>query len=314
MAGMVRPRPDPPMEATVQPIHIWHPSNKLIVTLWACRIDPTDKTSPYGLPQTLVLEACKIMANNLKGTFRNRDQPDETVSDKDILPRQLQFSRPRMEYSAYPLGNPTTALLCDLRTPPVSSPGKRPGSKWPTLFPPPSAPGAVDYSNPTVQSPNNQFGLRSDLNGPGYDKAHFCFYPFQKQWVMFSLTKDSLQLAHKFNFTRVPLPQRLRAVYLYARFAWRIFLLAEVHFASSTLLFVTPPPSQDSADQSDGGDDSNDGDVDNSAAQAGPTLRSHSRRPDGYYLTNLSLIYRQSHPAATDPGNARIAHVSERDE
>ncbi|KAJ7871317.1 hypothetical protein B0H13DRAFT_1560964, partial [Mycena leptocephala] len=77
----------------------------------------------------------------------------------------------------------------------------------------------------TVNTPNNQLTLRADVNVRGIDNAHFCFYPYQNEWVTFWMGDGSLQLAQKHNFRIVALPRRVRAAYLFARFAWNVFLL-----------------------------------------------------------------------------------------
>ncbi|KAJ6588490.1 hypothetical protein B0H19DRAFT_1057662 [Mycena capillaripes] len=88
---------------------------------------------------------------------------------------------------------------------------------------------ATDKFNFTVNSPNNQFALRADLNGRGLESGHFCFFPYKQKWVIIWIGNGSLQLAKTHNLSEIRLPPRLRAAYLFARFAFNIFLLADAY-------------------------------------------------------------------------------------
>ncbi|KAF8183784.1 hypothetical protein K438DRAFT_1130379 [Mycena galopus ATCC 62051] len=86
---------------------------------------------------------------------------------------------------------------------------------------------AGDAAHNTINSPNNCLLLRSDLSGRGLDRGDFCFVPYEDSWATIWLGLGSRCLAKEFNFRQIILPPRLRALYLYARFAWTIFQLAE---------------------------------------------------------------------------------------
>ncbi|KAJ7433551.1 hypothetical protein FB451DRAFT_319417 [Mycena latifolia] len=212
----------------------------------------------------------------------------------------------------------------------------------------------------TVNSPNNQLTLRADISARGIDKGHFCFYPYEKNWVAFWMGDGSLQLALEHNFRVVSLPQRLRAAYLFARFAWNVFLLANEFFSAQekTLVFVEHDDKDDDDDLSTGKAAGRSGECKKRRAaeqQAGQATKKRrlDASPDdvpdlsqvtpivlqkmkhldslleagdleydeesdwypGYSLAEeLAYNYKLAHPAATDPGGARIALVSERQE
>ncbi|KAJ7081403.1 hypothetical protein B0H15DRAFT_1024898 [Mycena belliarum] len=85
---------------------------------------------------------------------------------------------------------------------------------------------AGDAKNPSVDTTNNRIALRADINGRGLDSGDFCFYPYGGKWMVVWMGPGSRQLAREHNLREVELPLRIRAAYLFARFAWNIFHLA----------------------------------------------------------------------------------------
>ncbi|KAJ6566431.1 hypothetical protein B0H19DRAFT_1066730 [Mycena capillaripes] len=58
-------------------------------------------------------------------------------------------------------------------------------------------------------------------------KGAFCVLPVPRKWTMIWMEGDSLQLAWQNHMREIKLPERLRNVYVYVRFAWNVFLLAD---------------------------------------------------------------------------------------
>ncbi|KAJ7461735.1 hypothetical protein B0H11DRAFT_2055790 [Mycena galericulata] len=85
---------------------------------------------------------------------------------------------------------------------------------------------ADDRSN-NINSVNNLISLRADLNGPGFNNGHFIIYPYNGALITTSLTDGAPDLAYELHFRQVILPPRIRAEYLYIRFAWSVFKIAQ---------------------------------------------------------------------------------------
>ncbi|KAG5644662.1 hypothetical protein DXG03_008044 [Asterophora parasitica] len=79
-----------------------------------------------------------------------------------------------------------------------------------------------------INSTHNLITLHCDINSRALDGGHIVFYPYgDDTWRTIWLAEGSLQLARHRNVAKVDLPtQRLRGVYLYARFAFNISRLA----------------------------------------------------------------------------------------
>ncbi|KAJ7677244.1 hypothetical protein B0H17DRAFT_1139749 [Mycena rosella] len=83
--------------------------------------------------------------------------------------------------------------------------------------------GPTANTSTTVSS--NLISLRSDLNGAGFDDAHFVLYPYAGKWVTLFVSPGSPDLALEYDFRAIRMPQRIQPLFLWARFAWNIFKL-----------------------------------------------------------------------------------------
>lgn len=119
---------------------------------------------------------------------------------------------------------------------------------------------AQDYRSISVNTMNNRVSLRSDLSGRGLDKGHFCFYPYANHWVTLWIGNGSLHLARTHNFREVNLPSRIRAFYLFARFVWNNFYLANepLQLQEDVLHFVEGDDDGDDGNHREEEDDEDD--------------------------------------------------------
>jgi hypothetical protein len=230
---------------------------------------------------------------------------------------------------------------------------------------------AGDDHNFSVNSPNNMVTLGGALGCYGLDAAHFVFYPFKEKWALLWVGKGSFQTARKHNFREVDLPKRVRAMYLFARFAWNVFILAEKCFEGTTNMQwveesnikYAPGNGNNRRNRGQGGPLHREGKNAKKRVREPQVVQKTKKRrlaaaggdaaiddiPDispitpksirimermdrllqagklpynedsdwypGYSrVAQLAYDYKQSHPAATDPGGARTALVSERQE
>ncbi|KAJ7094721.1 hypothetical protein B0H15DRAFT_1020495 [Mycena belliarum] len=102
-----------------------------------------------------------------------------------------------------------------------------------------------------INSPNNIMGLRADWNKQGFDAGNFVFvpalseldmdsYPYDPSdedppdlpapldppFMIFFLNLQSPDLTHSHHMRALPLPKRIPGEYVYARFAYNVFLIA----------------------------------------------------------------------------------------
>ncbi|KAJ7222626.1 hypothetical protein GGX14DRAFT_664518 [Mycena pura] len=213
-----------------------------ILQLFSSPVDPNgdlDDIFNYALPYDLVLEACALLANNERGTLHISDDTGHEHGYRYRLCRAFKYWTP---------GDIPTSFFFDERSskkydfPPTTASavtrtvkgkdekcvltGVKTRCDLSHLLPTSVAAWffkcrfnirANDSSNLTVNSPNNQLILRTDLNGRGLDVADFCFFPLPDE-------------KNEHNFREVALPPRIRAAYLFGRFAWNVFFLAQKCF------------------------------------------------------------------------------------
>ncbi|KAJ7085398.1 hypothetical protein B0H15DRAFT_374408 [Mycena belliarum] len=106
---------------------------------------------------------------------------------------------------------------------------------------------------PNVNSPNNIMSLRADLTGlddfvfvPALSQLELNPYTYDEHqaaldppFMVFFLDVHSLDLAHSHHMRELVLPKRIPAEYLYARFAYNVFLAARRRASPDA-----PPPSK----------------------------------------------------------------------
>ncbi|KAJ7898769.1 hypothetical protein B0H13DRAFT_2031482 [Mycena leptocephala] len=250
-----------------------------ILRLFVCPVNPDGPKDAYlyQLPLELVLQACKLLANNMPGTLwqsaANLEGTTEISSEMVDAPGQYRYRvdgqaddyryKICRKFSFWdpepdPTDNVPSSWLFDNRVSDendiqpqtaashastavkmsdevcviTQSPDRLdsahlvPSSEGAWFIEHNFSLAAGDLGNFTVDSPNNQLTLQHDINGRGLDQAHFCFYPYNDRWVIMWMGQGSFQMAKRFNFREVTLPPRLRAAYLFARFAWNIFFLS----------------------------------------------------------------------------------------
>ncbi|KAJ6460888.1 hypothetical protein C8R45DRAFT_1028491 [Mycena sanguinolenta] len=88
---------------------------------------------------------------------------------------------------------------------------------------------AASLFNSTTATSTNLLTMRSDLNAECFDEAHFLLFPYQGKWATFFTSDRSPDLAFDHHFCATRIPERVHAIFLYARFARNVFKLAGAH-------------------------------------------------------------------------------------
>ncbi|KAJ6589171.1 hypothetical protein B0H19DRAFT_1248727 [Mycena capillaripes] len=198
--------------------HHGYKERKLILQLVACPLDPDGdlaNTSNYALPYDLVLKACALLANNEHGTLYKSSSiaslPLKVVSRSTMLmPGEYPLCP---KFSHWRPGNVPELFLFNARIdnkhdfPPTAASavsdtvkakdevcvltGGRDRVDLAHLVLSSAARWFVDCNfnfqagdtgNLTVNSPNNQLVLRTDINSQALDVGNFCFFPYEKKW------------------------------------------------------------------------------------------------------------------------------------
>ncbi|KAJ7150232.1 hypothetical protein C8R46DRAFT_1124376 [Mycena filopes] len=79
--------------------------------------------------------------------------------------------------------------------------------------------------NTGIYGAANMLAMRQDVFLHSFDTAKWAFYPYDGDSLCIFLTNGNLDLAWGAHCAIIALPARIRAHYLYSRFAWAIFAL-----------------------------------------------------------------------------------------
>ncbi|KAJ7095720.1 hypothetical protein B0H15DRAFT_946296 [Mycena belliarum] len=264
LAG-VSPKPEKPASDVLdsrQHISVYHPGynpHPLLLYLVAFLASP----GSCGVPFSVVLDACRILANNRDGTLRVMDDAtDLTPPDDESLLSPGSYTYHVTE------GETAYAVCTSFRawTPPKVLPPHWDLDVMGTtaVF---LASSASSYStavkmvdgccavtgdcsrlqsshlvpeveeawwilrgmsgltgNPEgINSLPNCLATRADLNGQGMDQGHFVFAPYAGKAVCVCLTHGMPDFAADYHLRAVKIPTRINPMNVYVRFAWGLF-------------------------------------------------------------------------------------------
>ncbi|KAJ6483990.1 hypothetical protein C8R45DRAFT_1075294 [Mycena sanguinolenta] len=249
------------LDAT-ETVNIYHPGYselKLMLILVAFEAPSGQR----GIPFFVVLDACRVLANNKDGTLRVVDaNVDLTAPDDD------SSLLPPGHYTYRVPGDACYAICTSFRawTPPRvlpshwdlvamgarAAPPRSTNSTYSAVVKATDGRCAVtgDVSrlenshlvpegetawwnlrdmnaitnNPLgIHSPPNCLALRADLNGAGMDNGHFVFAPYKGAAVCVCLTAEMADFAVEYHLRAVKMPRRIHPMNVHVRFAWGIF-------------------------------------------------------------------------------------------
>ncbi|KAJ7722666.1 hypothetical protein DFH07DRAFT_946679 [Mycena maculata] len=224
---------------------------------------------PSRLPLGLVLDACRILAQNQDGYLTPYEAERTVISSEDVA-----ALLPPHKYKFHVPSDPGYAICTKFRNwiPPARLPQawgemilptdtwKDPHDNWTTLSfklkdtdTQCAVTGAISRLHPShlvpkaealwldaaagdainsIDSARNIITLRADLNADTFDQGHFVIVPYASHPVACFITLGCGDPAHNHHMHRVQLPGRIRRHYLYARFVWNLFKGFREHFAA----------------------------------------------------------------------------------
>ncbi|KAJ7819952.1 hypothetical protein B0H14DRAFT_2835121 [Mycena olivaceomarginata] len=238
------------LDAT-ETVNIYHPgysSLKLMLILVAFEAPSGQR----GIPFSVVLDACRILANNQDGTLRVVDAyVDLTAPDDDssLLPPGHYTYRVTGGEACYPVCTSFRAWTPPRVLPPhwdLAAMGARAAPPWSTASTYSTVVKAADgqcaltgdvsrlensHLVPEgeaawvrgINSPPNCLALRADLNAAGMDKGHFVFAPYKGAPVCVCLTSGMADFAVEYHLRAIKMPRRIHPMNVYVRFAWGLF-------------------------------------------------------------------------------------------
>ncbi|KAJ7230924.1 hypothetical protein B0H12DRAFT_1147224 [Mycena haematopus] len=268
MAGDCKPvKPRSNALDASETVKIYHPGYsppKLMLILVAFEALP----GRHGVPFSVILDACRILANNREGTVRVRG------ANVDLIPPDGNVASllPPGEYTYCVTGGEARYAICaSFRAwspPPVvpshwnipaqDGPPPSTASTYSTLVKAADGRCAVtgDVSrlatchlvplaedpwwrlrgmtaltnNPDgINSAPNCLALRADLTHAGMDEGHFVFAPFNgTEAVCVCLSRGMPDFAAEYHLRAIEMPRRIHPMNVYVRFAWGLFRVFEV--------------------------------------------------------------------------------------
>ncbi|KAJ6624611.1 hypothetical protein B0H10DRAFT_2006727 [Mycena sp. CBHHK59/15] len=174
-------------------------------------LDATETVNIYhpgqrGVPFSVVLDACRILANNQDGTLGVVD------ADVDLAPPDDDKSLlPPGHYTYRVTGGEVCYAVCTsfrAWTPP----------RWILR-----GMNAITNNAGGINSPPNCLALRADLNGAGMGKGHFVLAPYNGTAVCVCLTTEMADFAVEYYLRAIKIPPRIHPMNVYVRFAWGLF-------------------------------------------------------------------------------------------
>ncbi|KAJ7919477.1 hypothetical protein B0H13DRAFT_245291 [Mycena leptocephala] len=199
-----------------------------------------------GVPFSVVLDACQILANNRDGTLRVRGvdadlcAPDgeryavctsfRAWTPPKVLP--AHWDLPAMgTNAAHPASSASTysavVKTADDRCAVTGAVSRLEATH---LVPEAEAPwwtlrgmNALTNNLTGINSPANCLALRADLSGLGMAEGDFVFAPYAGAAVCVCLTNALPDFAAEYHLRAVCMPRRIHPLNVYVRFAWGVF-------------------------------------------------------------------------------------------
>ncbi|KAJ6594531.1 hypothetical protein B0H19DRAFT_1095893 [Mycena capillaripes] len=261
-AGAPKPaNPTSPVEETTEKVLVYHPAYNpplLFLSLVAFSAPSGNR----GVPFTVVLDACKILANNEAGTLHCRGSPDILVAPNDtsLLPPGNYTYHTSNDVIFYPIVLSFRAWDAPESLPPhwvqpqmgvtasfkaaadsdISVAIKRDDDVCAVtgnstrlqschLVPSAESPWWEERGmdgrtkGEDVDSPSNIMTMRADLNAPGMDQGNFVLVPFGSIAVCICINDKIPDFAAEHHLRTVRIPLRINPLNVFVRFAWGIF-------------------------------------------------------------------------------------------
>ncbi|KAF9021777.1 hypothetical protein BDZ89DRAFT_1071203 [Hymenopellis radicata] len=242
-----------PVSGRVSVYHPGYEPPKLLLMLPAFRSPSSD----FGVPFSFVMDASRIMANNLDGNLRVLGTND------DLTPPDALSLLPPGGYEYRVLGGEVRYPICTSfrawqapRVLPahwnVTAMGAQKfpvlnGSDFSTMVKafdrlcicchmvPKGEEDWWDNNNMIqvtqnlqgINSPSNCLTMRADLNGLGINAGQFVFAPYGGTAVCVCMSREFEDFAADYHLRAVKIPSRIHPMYMYARFAWNLFTAAK---------------------------------------------------------------------------------------
>ncbi|KAJ7489416.1 hypothetical protein FB451DRAFT_1125779 [Mycena latifolia] len=256
------------LDAT-QYVHVVHPGYTPPRTLLLLVAFPAP-SGQYGVPFSIVSDACRILTANKDGTLHDSHNTVVTApvnGDHLVLPGRYTYhvpGEPRYPVcTSFRAWSPPTAVPSHWTFRGIGAQEVSPNSSLSALSEVvKAADGRCVVTGDTsrlqtchlvpsteeewwifwgmsgttdnvegIHSPPNCLATRADLNGDGMDQGHFVFAPYARTAVCVCLTRAVADFAAEYHLRAVTIPGRIHPLNVYVRFAWGIFR------ASQNILF-----------------------------------------------------------------------------